>query len=87
MDPREAETVELFKPALAAEKYFFKSAVDLAFEFGAASHIGLRRAENQDHYLVIRRTRTQELLLSNVPRDQFVFTPDEAFGMAVAEYA
>jgi protein phosphatase len=85
MDPREAETVELIKPALAAEKYFFKSAVDLAFEFGAASHIGLRRGENQDHYAVIRRTRTQELLLSNVPKDQFHLPADEAYGIAVAD--
>ena len=62
------ETVELTKPAVAAEKYFFKSAIDLAFEFGAASHAGLCRAENQDHYAVVRRRRTQELLLSNVPK-------------------
>ncbi|MGD9719758.1 MAG: PP2C family serine/threonine-protein phosphatase [Pirellulales bacterium] len=85
MDPRQAETVELIKPALAAEKYFSKSAVHLAFEFGAASHVGLRRAENQDHYVVIRRTRAQEMLLANIPKDQFVLPPDEAFGMAVAD--
>jgi hypothetical protein len=66
MDPREAETVALNRPALAAAKYFFKSAEALAFEFGAASHTGLRRAENQDHYLVVRRRRVQELLLTNV---------------------
>ncbi len=85
MDPREAETVELIKPALAAEKYFFKSAINLAFEFGAATHVGLSRAENQDHYAVIRRTRTQELLLSNIATDQFVLPPDESYGMAVAD--
>ncbi len=85
MDPREAETVELVKPSLAAEKYFFKSAVNLTFEFGAATHVGLRREANQDHYVVIRRARTQELLLSNIPKDQFVFPPDEAYGMAVAD--
>jgi protein phosphatase len=85
MDPREAETVELIKPALAAEKYFFKSAPDLAFEFGAASHKGLRRAENQDHYIVVRRTRTQQWLLTNVPHEQLVLPPDESYGMAVAD--
>jgi protein phosphatase len=85
MDPRQAETVELTKPALAAEKYFFKTAVDLAFEFGAASHIGLRRAENQDHYVVVRRTRVQELLLTNVPKDELVLPPDETYAMAVAD--
>ena len=85
MDPDIAETVELIKPAIAAEKYFFKSAINLAFEFGAASHAGLCRAENQDHYLVVRRRRTQELLLSNVPKGELVLPPDESFGMAVAD--
>ncbi len=85
MDPREAETVELNKPALAAEKYFFKSAAALTFEFGAATHTGLRRAENQDHYLVVRRTRVQELLLTNVPQLEPAVPTDEAYGMAVAD--
>jgi serine/threonine protein phosphatase PrpC len=85
MDPREAETVELVKPALAADKYFFKSAVDLSFEFGGATHVGLRRQENQDNYVVIRRTRVQEMLLSNLPPQDFVLPPDTAHGIAVAD--
>lgn len=85
MDPRDAETVELFEPSLAASKYFFKSSVELAYEFGAATHKGLRRAENQDHYVVLRRRRIQELLLSNVPKKQLVLPPDDAYGMAVAD--
>ena len=58
---------------------------DLAFEFGAASHTGLRRSDNQDHYLVLRRTRTQQLLLTNVPTEQLSLPTDEAYGMAVAD--
>jgi PPM family protein phosphatase len=85
MDPHIAETVELTTPAIAAEKYFFKSAIDMAFEFGAASHAGLCRVENQDHYAVVRRQRTQELLFSNVPPGELVLPPDESFGMAVAD--
>ena len=85
MDPNLAETVPLTKPSIAAEKYFFKSAIDFAFEFGAASHAGLCRAENQDHYIVVRRRRTQELLLSNVPQGELVLPADESFGMAVAD--
>lgn len=85
MDPRDAETVELFEPATAAAKYFFKSSLELAFEFGAASHKGLCRAENQDHYVVLRRTRSQELLQTNLPKKQLVLPPDEAHAMAVAD--
>jgi protein phosphatase len=85
MDPRTAETVELVRPAVAAAKYFVESAEQLAFEFGAASHPGLERSENQDHYLVLRRTRTQQLLLTNVPTEELVLPTDEAYGMAVAD--
>ena len=85
MDPREAETVELFKPALAAEKYFCKPAIDLAFEFGAATHKGLCRTENQDHYVVARRRRVQELLLTDLPTDELVLPADESHAMAVAD--
>ena len=85
MDPREAETVEIVKPALAAAKYFVRPTIGLDFEFGAASDKGLCRAENQDHYVVLRRTRTQELLLTNVPKEQLGILPDEAYAMAVAD--
>ncbi len=85
MAKHDAETVEFVKPALAANKYFVEPAGDLAFEFGAASHQGLHRAENQDHYLVLRRTRTQQLLLTNVPTEQLVLPTDQAFAMAVAD--
>jgi len=85
VDPSTADTVRLTSPAVAAEKYFFKSATNLAFEFGAATHPGLCRAENQDHYIVVRRRRTQDLLLSNIPQGQLTLPPDNTFGVAVAD--
>jgi len=75
----------MVKPVSAATKYFVESAGGLAFEFGAASHAGLQRPENQDSYLVLRRTRTQQLLLTNVRTEQLVLPTDEAYGMAVAD--
>lgn len=80
-----SETVDNFAPELAAAKYFIRPAGDLAYEFGAASHEGLRRSENQDHYIVVRRTRTQQLLLTNVATELLTLPTDEAFGMAVAD--
>ena len=70
MSQHDTETIEDVKPALAAAKYFVKGTASLSFDFGAASHTGLRRKENQDHYIVLRRTRTQQLLLTNLPTDQ-----------------
>jgi protein phosphatase len=85
MAEHDSDTVENVSPALAAAKYFVAHAEELAYEFGAASHAGLRRRENQDHYIILRRTRTQQLLLSNVPTEELVLPTDEAFGMAVAD--
>ncbi|MFO0791776.1 MAG: protein phosphatase 2C domain-containing protein [Pirellulales bacterium] len=85
MTLQDTETVEIVKPAQAAAKYFVNSTQSLTFEFGAASDIGLRRSENQDHYLVLRRTRTQQLLLTNMPTEELGLPSDEAYAMAVAD--
>src|SRR5262245_43921221 len=86
MGSHDSETVELANPPIAAAKYFVKSACNLAFEFGAATHAGLRRVDNQDHYVVLRRTRTQQVLFTSVPAEQLPEHPcDEAYAMAVAD--
>jgi protein phosphatase len=86
MSIHDSETVENVKPALAAAKYFVHAPIaDLAIEIGAATHVGLRRSENQDHYIALRRTRTQQLLLTNVPTEQLALPTDEAYGIAVAD--
>jgi PPM family protein phosphatase len=85
MPAHDSETMEDVKPALAAAKYFVKSTVDLSFDFGAATHIGLKRSENQDHYIILRRTRTQQLLFTNLPTEQLSMPTDETFAMAVAD--
>jgi PPM family protein phosphatase len=85
MSQHDSETIENVRPALAAAKYFVHSAPELAFEFGAASHIGLRRGENQDHYIIARRTRTQQLLHTNMPTEELSLPSDETYAMAVAD--
>jgi PPM family protein phosphatase len=85
MAAHDSETIENVSPILAAAKYYVSSATDLAFEFGAATHAGLVRSENQDHYLVLRRARTQQLLLTNMPTEQLPMPSDEAYAIAVAD--
>jgi protein phosphatase len=86
MGSHDIETVELTNAPIAAAKYFVKSASNLAFEFGAATHAGLCRQDNQDHYVLLRRTRTQQVLSTSVPLDQLPEHPcDEAYAMAVAD--
>jgi PPM family protein phosphatase len=85
MAAHDSETIENVSPILAAAKYYVSTATDLSFEFGAATHTGLVRSENQDHYLVLRRTRTQQLLLTNMPTEQLPMPSDEAYAIAVAD--
>jgi protein phosphatase len=82
---QDTETIENVKPALAAAKYFIYSMPSFVFEFGAASHVGLVRRENQDHYVVLRRVRTQQLLHTNVPTERLELPTDETYAMAVAD--
>src|SRR5690349_24979766 len=85
MSVHDSETLEDVKPALAAAKYFVNSPADLAFDFGAATHQGLRRTENQDHYIVLRRTRLQQLLFTNIPTDDRALHADEDYANAAAD--
>jgi PPM family protein phosphatase len=85
MSEADSDTIENVAPILAASKYYATSTAEMDFEFGAATHTGLKRPDNQDHYAVVRRVRTQQLLLTNMPTEQLPCPSDEAFAMAVAD--
>lgn len=85
MAEHDSDTVESVSPALAAAKYFVEPSPELSFEFGAATHAGLARPSNQDHYIVVRRVRTQQLLLTSLPTESLTLPSDETYGMAVAD--
>jgi len=54
-------------------------------EFGALSHRGLVRDDNEDHYLVVRRRRERDVLLSNLPVEQLNRSEQQAYALAVAD--
>ena len=55
-------------------------------DFGAESHIGSVRRDNQDHYLVIRADRSLQSVLSNLPAGALPSSVEEtAYGMVVAD--
>lgn len=56
--------------------------VDLA----AVSDRGLVRENNEDHYLVLRFSRSMEFLFTNLPADERAARADEVgYGFAVAD--
>jgi serine/threonine protein phosphatase PrpC len=58
----------------------------LHVEFGALSDTGKVRSHNEDHFLVSRISRNQQVLLTNVPENQLPEqTGDLAYSMIVAD--
>jgi protein phosphatase len=66
-------------------KFFSPTSHRLQVEFGAATHTGYVRSINEDHYVIVRRHRSNEILRTNLPPDSLVLADDTAFGMIVAD--
>ena len=54
-------------------------------QFGGATHQGLVRSNNEDHYVVVHRYRTREVLLTNLPADAYPPHQDSVYAFAVAD--
>jgi protein phosphatase len=79
------DTVEHTVGTRFAESFFVPTAADLRFEFGAASHAGKVRGNNEDHYVIVKRRRTSEVLLTNLSPSDLTLTDDAAYGLVVAD--
>ena len=67
---------------------FFVTGSPINAEFGAASHTGLVRSTNEDHFAVFRRIRGHEIVMTNLAQDDTVASADEdeIFGQIVMTY-
>ena len=66
-------------------KYFGERSAPVHVDFGALSHCGLLRTNNEDHYCVVKRSRSRDVLLTNMPAEAFPPSQDDAYAMAVAD--
>lgn len=66
-------------------KYLAAEQPPLVIEISALTHPGLVRENNEDHYAVIRRTRSQQVLDSNVALDDRNARTDHAYLLLVAD--
>ncbi|MBS0265892.1 MAG: serine/threonine-protein phosphatase, partial [Planctomycetes bacterium] len=57
----------------------------ITYQFAAASHVGLRRSTNEDHFAVVRRIRTREILMTNANTAGFVRPQAETYALVVAD--
>lgn len=69
----------------AKQRYYGAPPVTVRAKFGAATHVGLVRTNNEDHYAVVQRLRTRRILLTNVPHDDLEQTQEEAYVMSIAD--
>ena len=88
-DPFDLETAEyefVISPSALDNSQIKPPSSMVRVEFGAVSHTGKVRAKNEDHFLVSKLSRKQQILLTNVPDDQF---PDhfaeDGYSMIVAD--
>jgi protein phosphatase len=79
-----ADTAE-FSSEDVLGKHFGPSPPPVHVEFGARSHPGLVRPNNEDHYVVIERRRSRCVLLTNLPEGALQPRDDKAYIFAVAD--
>ncbi len=80
-----ADTAEFHTAPGFADYFFAPESPALRVACGGATHTGRVRENNEDHFAVIRRTRTREVLLTNLPADAMLPSLDEAFMLLVAD--
>lgn len=81
----ENETVNFEETAPLDGRFFAAKPVPWQVEFGAISHLGNIRRNNEDHFAVIRRKRSREVLLTNMPPEDLSLQDDESYVMVVAD--
>lgn len=79
------DMMETVKPEEFAANFFAPSVSAATLDFGAATHIGKIRSRNEDHYAIVKRSRSQQTLLSSLPADYLSFADDHAHVLMVAD--
>ena len=83
---RGAETVEhVSLERLTRRFYETEPHVPVRAEFAAMTHPGKVRDRNEDHYLVVRRSRTRDVLATSLPVELLAHSEQTAYTVAVAD--
>lgn len=78
------DTVE-FNSSEQPSHFFGPTPQPVTVRFGAVSDRGKKRPKNEDHYAVVRRSRSRTVLATNVPDANMAETEEEAYVMVVAD--
>ena len=70
---------------LACRFYEMEPRQRVEVEFGAATHAGKVRENNEDNYIVVRRRRERDLLMTSLPVELLPQTAQVAYTLAIAD--
>jgi hypothetical protein len=70
-----------------ASRFLIPETEQVQVEFGAATDVGHVRARNEDHYAIIRRQRSREIVSTNVDLRDVGLPHDESYLLIVADGA
>ena len=79
------DTTELIPASRFAEEFFAEPIVEFDVTFGAATHIGKVRSENQDHHAIFRSRRAIELIKTDLPPDEWKLASENSYALVVAD--
>lgn len=82
--PQLADTTDL-PPASEAQRFFAAPDAVLSFQFGTVTHPGRVRDQNEDRYALVKRTRSSEVVASNVDFGTERHQSDDAYALVVAD--
>jgi protein phosphatase len=84
-NPEDDDTLVLAPPEQFADTFFASPNADLPIEFGAASHVGLVRSRNEDHFAVVRFRRDFEIMLASLASEELAAPQSFSHTMIVAD--
>lgn len=79
------DTAEYPLTEIVTKTFFTHRYKPVDLKIGSLTHQGYKRKQNQDHYAVMKRRRTQELIQSDLPLEDFQGVEDVAHLMIVAD--
>ncbi len=68
-----------------ADTFFAPAEPALAVTFGAASHVGHRRSQNEDHFAVFRNRRSTEYVLASLANQDLAVPESCSYAMVVVD--
>jgi protein phosphatase len=68
-----------------ADRFFAPGPATTPVRLAAVSHVGKVRKNNEDHFIVVRRSRSREVLYTNLAANPGPFPTDYAYSLIVAD--